>query len=356
MNDQTAGEVIQHYMKWSAEERHDFILRLQRLASYKFDSYEGFLPGERFFERLARWIAQAEPSDRPVMIGLVLERLVFISRLEMTHVIANAWPQHLRPWLRMVASMESGIPPHRVSAIEGSLEYQRLRRQTLIVGLGDGARLDVLRRNTPLSHEQFRLTPDFDDVAATKYTDELGKALRDRLLAGDALFRQVVLVDDFYGSGTSLIDEGDGGEIKGKLPRFLKRVENLKASLLSEDFQCALLLYVTSHAAASHIRSLLPKLPVPVADLFVYVLPAEVPIEDARVEGVCNRLYDKAIEDEIKGECMLGYRGVRLPVVLHHNSPNNSIALLWADTVGVEGSDNRHALFPRYERHHPDRR
>lgn len=355
MNDDTAGEVIQHYMQWSAEERHDIILRLQRLAAYKYDSYEGFHPGERFFERLARWIAQADAADRQVMIDLVLEKLIFISRLEIAHVIANAWPQQLRPWLRNLASAEANIPGHRITAIEASPTYERLRRQTLVVGLSDGARLDVLRRNTPFSHEQFRLTPDFDDVAANKYVSELEKALTKHEVEGDALFHQVVLVDDFYGSGTSLVDESRSGELKGKLPRFLERIEELGTQLLVDQFECALLLYVTSFSAADHIRSLLPKLPIHVTELFVYVMPEGVPVHDAAIERVCRNLYDPAIEDEIKGECMFGYREVRLPVVLHHNSPNNSVALLWADTAGVEGSANRHALFPRYERHHPDR-
>jgi len=41
-----------------------------------------------------------------------------------------------------------------------------------------------------------------------------------------------------------------------------------------------------------------------------------------------------------------GYGDCGLPVVLHHNTPNNSLALLWSyDDRAVRG------LFPRVQRH-----
>ena len=51
----------------------------------------------------------------------------------------------------------------------------------------------------------------------------------------------------------------------------------------------------------------------------------------------------------------LGYGGCALPLVLEHNTPNNSVALLWADTDGgirngVPVSAMR-PLFRRRQRH-----
>ena len=64
-----------------------------------------------------------------------------------------------------------------------------------------------------------------------------------------------------------------------------------------------------------------------------------------------ERYYDKSIMDRhlAKGgnDAKHGYAGCSLPLVLAHNTPNNSIYLLWADKPGLETK----ALFPRVSRH-----
>jgi hypothetical protein len=45
-----------------------------------------------------------------------------------------------------------------------------------------------------------------------------------------------------------------------------------------------------------------------------------------------------------------GYANCALPVVLEHNTPNNSIPLLWAETEGKSGV-KMHPLFFRRDRH-----
>ena len=67
-------------------------------------------------------------------------------------------------------------------------------------------------------------------------------------------------------------------------------------------------------------------------------------------------VFDESSVDPDKGRAPLGFVECALPVVLSHDAPNNSVCLLWLDTRDKEGSKNLRALFPRYERHHPDRR
>ena len=43
--------------------------------------------------------------------------------------------------------------------------------------------------------------------------------------------------------------------------------------------------------------------------------------------------------------------GCALPVVLEHNTPNNSIPLLWAETAGADGAHAMEPLFFRRDRH-----
>ncbi|MFX5873811.1 hypothetical protein ABTE93_20190, partial [Acinetobacter baumannii] len=63
-----------------------------------------------------------------------------------------------------------------------------------------------------------------------------------------------------------------------------------------------------------------------------------------------DRFFDDEADDEHskvgKTSKRYGYAGCRLPLVLAHNTPNNSIYLLWAeDDQKVLG------LFPRVSRH-----
>ena len=46
---------------------------------------------------------------------------------------------------------------------------------------------------------------------------------------------------------------------------------------------------------------------------------------------------------------MYGYGACGLPVVLEHNTPNNSVPLLWAETEG-DSEKNVHAIRPLFRR------
>jgi len=67
------------------------------------------------------------------------------------------------------------------------------------------------------------------------------------------------------------------------------------------------------------------------------------------MEPLLEGYYDPDIEDEHtrKGskDLKFGFAGCGLPVVLSHNTPNNSIYLLWAEKNALR------ALFPRVQRH-----
>jgi hypothetical protein len=73
------------------------------------------------------------------------------------------------------------------------------------------------------------------------------------------------------------------------------------------------------------------------------------------VEELCHKYYDPLLNDRYKGRAPVGFMRCDLPLVLHHNTPNNSICLLWGDTTGREGARPLRALFPRYERYHEER-
>ena len=99
---------------------------------------------------------------------------------------------------------------------------------------------------------------------------------------------------------------------------------------------------------------------------FGTVLPHDLPIDKltGRYDpfiALTRAYYDPAIRTshtDVGGvdDLGLGYGGCALPLVLEHNTPNNSVALLWAETEGGMRDGGLQApsmrpLFRRRQRH-----
>src|SRR5215510_12635599 len=189
MRDDLAERVLAHVMSWDAAQIAQFGACLQDLARYKYDEYEGFGPGEKFVESLAAWLSQLKPAERADAIQFVMNSLVFVSRLELDHVISMVYPDVIRPILIQRAAVELDLPPYKVARIAASREFRELERKTLVLGLADGTRLDRLRRASPqLSHEQVYLAPEIGEDTRRSMRQKLTKALQKLNLNGPAEF------------------------------------------------------------------------------------------------------------------------------------------------------------------------
>ena len=361
MRDDLAGRILDKLLDWRDEERADWVADLTTMASYKFDDYEGFSAGERFFERLARWLAQfPNPSDRRRLVEFVRRELIFISRSEINQAISCVYPHYIKPILADRAAREIGVPDYLRAKVVSSTVFKALRRKTIFMGLSDGARLDLLRRSSAeLSHEQFSLTPELGDHTRQSMVEKLRLAL-DALGDGshETVFESVILVDDFYGSGSSLIDLRDDGTLKGKLHHACQSIQGLTVSnepVIAEHPMVVVVLYVASRQARTHIETMLAEYMPTWKLVVVQELPPQLKVDDLELLRICDDFFDPVMIDEHKGPARYGYKDAALPVVLYHNTPNNSISPLWADTEFEPNSLRRRALFPRYERHHVNR-
>ena len=362
MRDELSGQLLDQLLTWSADEQAQWMADLRRLAAYKYDDYEGFAAGERFFESFARWLGQFDdPDARRRLVTFVRSELIFISRDELNHAIACVYPDFIKRALVVQVAEEIGLSPFDVNKIVRSTAFRTLRRKTLYLGLSDGARLDRLRRASPeLSHEQFWLSPELGSHAISTMREKLEEAMTDHELEGEPRFRQIVFVDDFYGSGTSLLYRKDDDSWGGKLARARIHVdEDLRSGenrLLEDGARVTVVIYVASTQAEVHIRKVLAEFEPTWHLHVVQQLPPDLPVTDSALVEICEWFFDDVLIDKHKKERVpLGYKNAALPLVMHHNTPNNSISPLWADSTDRLGGKNRHALFPRYERHHVDR-
>ena len=155
----------------------------------------------RFVESLATWLQQFNSQEeRETAYDFVRRTLVYIGPSEMQRLVEQFYPRTVHERLIQTVAKQRRIPTYRVLA-DAHCEVERLRRQTVFMGLSDGARIDILRQSNAglLTNEQFVVATQVDKE---KWQDLL-KNLRKDLRNSNARFRLVYLIDDFVGSGRS---------------------------------------------------------------------------------------------------------------------------------------------------------
>jgi hypothetical protein len=352
-------------MGWDTDRSRQEFDWLRLMSRMKYDGYQDFLAGMRFIESLADWLQQFAQDEREAAYRLVRDSLIYVSTAEMNHLVELFYPETVQWRLQNAVASRLGISPYRVWAVEASANlYRRLLRQTLFVELSDGARIDVFRRANAgtISNEQVITAPRVND---DKWAD-LIKDLRGDLKDYEAKFISVFLIDDFIGSGTTLLRKEEG-IWKGKLARFRDDVQRFLGTHFEDGWTLNVHHYIGSHLAqkvvherqaaalAEHEKG---KWFDNVQFSFGTILPIDTPItEESHPDFIelTRAYYDKSIETkhtEVGGSgARLGFGGCALPLILEHNTPNNSIALLWAETQGKEGRHAMRPLFRRRQRH-----
>lgn len=363
-----AKSLVANIMDWTDERATKEFAWLDLMVNYKFDRYQQYGPGYRFYVHLLRWLSQFDAPDREQAWELLRNRLVYMSQDEMHHLITLTGPTIERA-MRCAIAKRRGIPLYRIdSDTAATRELEEMRCRTLYVGVSDGARIDVFRRYNEgrISNEQ--VVPMIE-ISATKKA-ALKEKLQERLTAmgsaASATFEWVCLIDDFTGSGyTSIRQDAETGAWDGKVHRFMKESAAGNGDpLLSKDAHVLVHHYLASHAASTTVSSLLPGYAGQHPGLsflasFTYVLPSSIVVSAELTPELAQLLlrhYDPSVENtHTKKGIALGYKNGGLPLVLEHNTPNNSLATLWARSNPTkENFDANHRmcpLFPRRQRH-----
>lgn len=369
MQQELAERLLARIMEWDDATKAAERARLERLAAYKYDQYQQFAPGRRYVESLALWLRQFEAGkEREAAYAFARDRLVFVSNEEMNSLVELAFPTIVRPVLLRDAAEAMGVSPHLCKRIVSGRAYRSLQRRTLVLGLSDGARTDRFRRVNAgsISHEQVFHAYDVSDTKAddlsAKLRGDLAGVLDREPTPEEGRFRYVVLLDDFTASGLSYIRwDKDAEEWTGKIPRIigqLGRSDGLGQCIADGGVRVLVVLYMASRQAIKQIQESLDGIGFEKGRIelrVVFALDRETrlePDEEAELFELVNKAvyFDVAADDEhaeVGGSSMrVGFADGRLPVVLSHNTPNNSIYLLWAeDGHSVLG------LFPRVSRH-----
>jgi hypothetical protein len=367
MKDQLAEELLAKVMGWKSPQ--DFVehgLPLQSIAAYKYDEYQQFSPGMRFVESLALWLGQFETIEqRRTALSFVRDRLVFISSAELNHLVSISYPDHIRPFLLQKAALESGLMKWHLGKVANSIEFRARERRCLFLGLSDGSHTDILRRANPhLQNEQVRQSHELSNERVQELKADLGKDLT-KIHGGepspqDAVFRSVVLLDDFSASGISYIRQKPDGTIVGKVGKFLTSLRDRSKPLCQlftdQGLEVILVLYIATETAEKILSENLAKLCAECGYesrvLIVQRFPESQRIGRGTIpefDLLIDSHYDSDNESSSTAlggtDLKYGFAGGGLPLILSHNTPNNSLGLLWAEGFMMR------PLFPRVTRH-----
>lgn len=367
MKQELARRCLSQLMGWDAPRARSEFAWLDLISRLKYDSYRGYFAGARFVESLLDWLQQfEEASEREVAYKFVRERLVFVGSSELQHLVELFYPETVSELLARAITKQEGVADYLIWSREDlKAQYQQLLRQTLFLGISDGARLDTLRRVNVgiIRNEQVVPTIEFDDARWASLTKDLRKSLG----KDDAKFRFIFLVDDFTGSGLTFLRRDDSGEWTGKLVRFWDSVKKrIKDGSVAEDFQ----LVVHHYLASADAENKIPKREKEAAKergadwypsvtyRFGATLPESLPVTregDVDFVKLVDRHYNPSIMTASMkvggGDGKLGFANCGLPLVLEHNAPNNTVSLVWAEAEKTDEHPEMRPLFRRRQRH-----
>lgn len=385
MNSNLAHRLLASIMGWEPQQLANERAALEFMGNMKYDGYDRFMPGMRFMSSLVQWLNRLEKVDRDEAFKFIKNKLVFISSTQMNYLVDLLYDTNIRPLLLSKATKATGKASYCLANKDVVKRFRIEKRSSLVIGLSDGAHIDILRRDAGFSNEQV-LTNYYPD--AEKIDDLLKKLQKDMKKMGDSTqyYQSIFLIDDFTASGKSFVRyDKKEKKYKGKLTKIIDQLcaenkiatdEEKKLGLEDKkhlsfvldpnknDIHIDIFFCMATQKAKTNIENgldnylksrqfkkcvtfeihIVQKLEKDLSDsiisdddlMAVLKKPQYLTDEDTKSEaynvGNTTRPY-------------LGFDECALPLVLSHNTPNNSLPILWQDSEQFRG------LFPRISRH-----
>lgn len=355
------GEIMQ----WKEDRARKEFAWLQLMSRLKYDGYRDFVAGMRFIESLADWLQQFEQNEREAAYDFVRKKLVYIGPSEIQHLVEIFYPEYVQKRLLKVVANDLNIKTYSVWAnAQASMHYKRLLRKCLFFGLSDGARIETFRRANAgnITNEQVLLATEISEDKWKQLLDDLRGNLKDQ----SARFAFAFLLDDFVGTGTTLL-RNDEGIWRGRLQRFWKTVKPVVDTHFEHNWILGIHHYIGTAFANDRIaeqNKLIVQSNPPdgwfdrVELSFGMMLPTSIQVNQDHCPAfmsLIEKYYSTSIETKHteKGGSgvRVGFGECALPLILEHNTPNNSVAILWAETDGSDGQHAMRPLFRRRQRH-----
>lgn len=387
MNSNLASQLLSSVMGWDYLGLNSERPVLEFMGSMKYDAYDRFMPGTRFMSSLVQWLSQFDKEDRATVLEFVKKKLVFVSSTQMNYLVDLLYDSKIRPILLKKATENSNMPSYMLCNKKVQRQFEIEKRSSLVIGLSDGAHTDILRRSAGFSNEQV-LTNYYPD--GKKLKDMLDNLRKDNKLKDveAPYFRNIFLIDDFTASGKSYVRYDNKEEkFKGKLSKIINQIyaknieptkeelvqgkkEELHLSYLLDhnqpEIHIDILFCMATHKAEENIRKNLDEFLEKCGyDKMKYHIHVVQPLDDSLSTDITRDPIlmkvlekpqyfhqelkkDKAYNVGSTANAFLGFDECALPVVLSHNTPNNSLPILWQDT---DNDNEFKGLFPRISRH-----
>ncbi len=354
MNIHLAEQLLAKIMDWKSEILAEERFYIQMFSELKFDNYQQYSQGMKFIESLSLWLNCFSKEDRHILYNFIKDQLIYISENQMRTLVEISFPFYISPIIREKALSICDANINKDFSLEKLCNF--ITKQSLFLGLSDGSHIDLFRRSNSsyLSNEQISV---YYDISKDRLTDMISDMPEESVLGRGV--NNIFLLDDFSGSGVSFIRK-EGDKWKGKVIKLLTRLKKYDMDITNIDL--SLILYVSTDDAVKYINNKMEEYKQEDGIEAKYHVRAIQRIEKPTIsDDVCRLLskyYTKYQMSDIedihfkKGKHLrpyLGFNECSLPLVLFHNTPNNSLPIIWFN----ENKQDKtyYGLFPRVTRH-----
>ncbi|MCG3667783.1 hypothetical protein L5F24_07175 [Aliarcobacter butzleri] len=360
MKDNLAASLLSSAMEWDTEDIKNDLIYLQTMAKFKYDSYQNYYPGRKFIESLALWVNQFQKKDRKLALDFIIDKLIFFSNEQIFQFISVSYPMFVQTYILNNFKLNNIV--FKYNKVNESLEYKIAKRKILFLGLSDGSKIEVFRRINNLDNEQVFVTYDLSDSKIKDLKKDLYECKIDGEEIKEEYFNSIYLIDDFSASGLSFLRyDKKSNTFKGKIQKILKIILDNSLVDPKKVNDINIILYISTEKAKSNIIQNFSKLKE--IDKFYEKINLHLNVvqmipNESIYSLNSNKTFIEFLEKESNSDWLtkhsevgstknpfLGFDECGLPVVLNHNTPNNSLPIIWF------GGKNKQAVFDRISRH-----